>query len=117
LKSGNSSPTTDQGVPIERPTGSATLTITLGPSRFGGNAEGNQAHYLVATFGIVVSALIGVGGAVLTLHIATNLTTLAMGELGLGLAASVLIAVCSRRERRKGSPRLSSGCSRKPQRR
>jgi hypothetical protein len=78
------------------------MTITLGPAQLGGTAEGNHAHYLIATFGIVVSNLIGVGGAVLTLHTAANLTTLALAELGLAFAAAVLIAVCSRRRGRKG---------------
>jgi hypothetical protein len=108
LKTGNSSSTTDQVVPIERPTGSATLTITLGPAQLGRAAEGDQAHYLIATFGIVVSALIGVSGAVLTLHTAANLTTLALAELGLACAAAVLIAVCSRRGGRKGRRRSAA---------
>jgi hypothetical protein len=108
MKAGNSSSTTDQVVPLERPTGSATLTISLGPAKLGGTAKGTQAHHLITTFGIAGSALVGVGGAVLTIHVATSLTALALAEVGLAFAAMVLITVCRWPWRRKIKSRAIS---------
>ena len=103
----DSSPALDPGAG-EPPTSSARLRIAVQPW---GMAEGtvppDQAHLLITIFGILSSASSGIGGAVLTVHVAPNLTTLAYAELALAFVATVFIGVCGlapalrKRKRRK----------------
>jgi hypothetical protein len=102
----------DSAVPLalaleEQPTQAAQLKITEQPARLKitaprwGTAEGivppSEAHHLITTFGLVVSALTGAASAVLTLSIDPHLIALAGLELVLAAAVAVLIAVCGRR--------------------
>ncbi|MGD0606150.1 MAG: hypothetical protein ABSA53_21505 [Streptosporangiaceae bacterium] len=100
---GRTKPPTPEPV-SDDPTPAAKLTIKVGPSQL---AEGivppEQARHLITTFGILGCVFAGVSGAVLTLHIAANLTTLAFAELVLALTASVLIAWCGRKSKRGSS--------------
>ena len=83
----------------ELPTASANLTIKVGPAQPWGTAKGivppGQAHYLVTTFSMLGCAIAGIGGVVLTLHVAHGTTgvVLAFAELALALVVAVLIAV------------------------
>lgn len=90
-------PTHDPPVPPEKPGPEAWLKISVGPAQLGGTAEGSvppdQAGHLITTFGMLGSAISGIGGAVLTLHIAPSLTVVAFAELVLALLLAVLIAV------------------------
>jgi hypothetical protein len=77
----------------------AKLALGVGPDRRWGTAEGtvppDQARHLITAFCILGSAGTGIAGAVLTLRIAPSLTTPALAELILALAAAVLTAACS----------------------
>ena len=99
----------------EAPSPYAELQIKLGPVQGDwGSAEGHvpsgEAHHLVTTFGILGSAFVGAGGAVLTLSISHTFTWLALAELALALVAAVLIAAAgrsdapTRRNRKHPSP-------------
>jgi membrane protein implicated in regulation of membrane protease activity len=80
------------------------------PSAHAGRGPPDQADLLITTIIILSSAIAGIGGAVLTLHIAANLTGLALVELALELMATLLIAVCSRaRANRKYEPGRKTG--------
>lgn len=82
---------------VEPPGPYAELSVQLGPAQPWGSAKGKvppeQAHHLVATFGIVSSVIAGIAGAVLTLRIAAGLTGPAYAELALAFAGAVLIAL------------------------
>jgi hypothetical protein len=96
----------------DRLTSAAKLTIKVGPSQLAeGTVPPEQARHLITTFGIMGCVFSGVGGAVLTLHIAASLTTLAFAlafaELILALVASALIALCSRATARRPDPQPS----------
>jgi hypothetical protein len=82
----------------------AQLTIKVGPEQRWGAAEGSvpgeQAHYLITTFGVLGTifgilgcACAGVTGAVLTLE-DSRLAGLALAELILAFVAMILIAAC-----------------------
>lgn len=95
--------------PAERPTRAAQLKIRTEPARVKFNvwrwltAEGSvppaDARHLITTFGIMGAAISGPAGVVLTLHISPKLTTIAIIELALAMAAALLIAACSRSRR------------------
>ncbi|HEY2579084.1 MAG TPA: hypothetical protein VGI74_22480 [Streptosporangiaceae bacterium] len=86
------------------PTGFAELEISLGPTpRARGRVPPDQAHHFITTFGLLGSAASGIGGAVLTLHIAASLSGLALAELGLALLVALLIAVCGHTQARRAS--------------
>lgn len=95
----------------ERPTSSAKLTISLGPTQASGSAEGtvppDQAHYLITTFGILGCAMTGSAAAAITLRIgpAHDAPALALAELAFALIAAVLIAFCGRTPARHKSKR------------
>jgi hypothetical protein len=90
----NKSPTADLML-AERPTAAAKLTIKIGPAQLAeGTVPPDQARHLITTFGILGSIVSGIGGAVLTLHVAPTLIALAFAELVAALAAAALIAVC-----------------------
>jgi hypothetical protein len=90
----NKSPTTAP-VLAELPTAAAKLTIKVGPAQLAeGTVPPDQARHLITTFGILGSVFSGIGGAVLTLHVAPTLIALAFAELALAFAAVALIAAC-----------------------
>jgi hypothetical protein len=99
--------------PAERPTRAAQLKIRTEPARVKFNvwrwltAEGSvppaDARHLITTFGVMAAAISGPAGVVLTLHISPKLTTIAIIELALAMAAALLIAACSR-IRQEGEP-------------
>lgn len=91
---------------LPEPTEFAELEISVGPAqRARGRVPPDQADLLITTFSILSSAVAGIGGAVLTLHIAATLTGLALAELALAFVVALLIAVCSyTRARRKNEP-------------
>jgi hypothetical protein len=104
---GRNRPPTLEPVP-DNLTSAAKLTIKVGPSQLAeGTVPPEQARHLITTFGILGCVFSGVGGAVLTLHIAASLTTLAFAELILALVASALIALCSRATARRPDPQPS----------
>ena len=84
--------------PSEEPTPCAELEIQVGPALPLGSAKGRvppgQTGYFIMMFGIWGSVAAGIAGAVLTLRIASRLTGIALAELGLALAAALLIAAC-----------------------
>jgi hypothetical protein len=91
---------------LPEPTGFAELEISLGPTpRARGRVPPDQAHYFITTFGMLGSVASGIGGAVLTLHVAAGLTGLALAELGLALAAALLIAICGQTQASRVSGR------------
>lgn len=93
----------------ERPTSFAQLEIQVGPALPWGTARGRvpdgQAHHLITTFGEVAAVVAGVGGAVLTLHVARGTTgvVLAAAELVLALVAAVFIFIAARTPGRRSS--------------
>lgn len=98
----NKSPTS--GPPPAEPTAAAKLTVKVGPAQLAeGTVPPEHARHLITTFGILGCMFSGIGGVVLTLHVAAGLTTLALAELALTLAATVLIAVCDRAAARRKS--------------
>lgn len=74
-----------------------------------GTVPPDQARHLVTTFGILGSVFSGIGGVVLTLHIAPRLGGLALAELVLALAAAVLIAACGRHQGDRKNARVTEG--------
>lgn len=88
----------------EQPTPAAQLKIKADPARVKvtarrwGTAEGTvppaEAHHLINMVGILGGAITGITGAVLTMRIGPRFTPLALAELGLALAAMVLITAC-----------------------
>jgi hypothetical protein len=92
------SPFAHEPVPAERPTSFAELEIQVGPATPWGTAKGrvppDQTNYFIMTFGVLGSVVTGTAGAVLTLRIAPGLTSLALAELILALAAALIIAAC-----------------------
>jgi hypothetical protein len=91
----NKSPTT-AALLAELPTAAAKLTIKVGPAQLAeGTVPPDQARHLITTFGILGCTFSGIGGAVLTLHVAPTLTALAFAELALAFVAAALIAVCA----------------------
>ena len=101
----------------EQPSPNAELRFSLGSLPPQGSLTGlvpaGQAHYLITTFGIVLAAAAGIGGAVLTLH-ATGDALTVYSELAIALIAVVLIAICGGRtviERKhvEGEPGGSQG--------
>ena len=90
----------------EQPTPAAQLKIKADPARVKvtarrwGTAEGTvppaEAHHLINMVGILGGVITGIAGAVLTMRIGPRFTPLALAELGLALAAIVLITVCCR---------------------
>ena len=102
------------------PTPAARLVIKVGPSQLAeGTVPPEHARHLITTFGVLGCVFTGVGGAVLTLHIAATLTILAFTELALALAASALIVACSRAAARGPARRrgIRAGWTGKPGRR
>jgi hypothetical protein len=105
---GKSDPPAEESLPAPGP--GADLKLSRGPiaklkfsigtmppkGSITGLVPAGQAHHLITTFGIVLAAVAGIGGAVLTLHATSDAITV-YAELALALVASVLIAVCSRR--------------------
>lgn len=114
----SNSPPPPAPFPGERPTSSARLSISMGPTQVGGTAEGNvppdQAHHLITTFGILGCAITGSAAAVATLRLAPAgaAPAAAFAVLAFNLAAAILIGLCghtpARRKssRRKGSQNL-----------
>lgn len=98
-------------VPVEQPTSSAKLTITVGPAQFDGAAVGtvppHRAHHRITTFGIMGCTIAGAGAAVVTLRIAPvgTAAVLTIAELAFSLAAAILIAVYSRTPAQRMSSR------------
>jgi hypothetical protein len=90
---------------MEKPSSAARLTIKVGPAVAQGRVPPDGAHRLITTFGILGSAAVGTGGAVLTLSIARTLVWLALAELVLALAAAALIAAAGRANRPDRSDR------------
>jgi hypothetical protein len=101
---------------LPEPTEFAELEISVGPAqRARGRVPPDQADLLITTFSILSSAVIGIGGAVLTLHIAATLTGLALAELAFAFVATLLIAACSRtRANRKNKPGRKTGGRKRP---
>ena len=90
----NKSPTT-AALLAELPTAAAKLTIKVGPAQLAeGTVPPDQARHLITTFGILGCTFSGIGGAVLTLHVAPTLIALAFAELALAFVAAALIAAC-----------------------
>jgi hypothetical protein len=100
------SPSVHGPAPLERPGPFAELEIRVGPVRPWGTAKGrippDQAWYFIMTFGILANVITGTAGAILTLRIAPRLTGVAMAELILALAATLLIAACGLARERAG---------------
>lgn len=84
----------------ERPSPNAELKLSVGSLPPQGSLTGlvpaGQAHYLITTFGIVLAAAAGIGGAVLTLHVTRDALTV-YAELAFALIAVALIAICGGR--------------------
>ncbi len=121
------SPATHELVLGERPTRAAQLKITAEPARVKftarrwliaeGTLPPGEARQLIAAFGILGSVVASIAGAVLTLRISPELTTLALAELVLACAGAVLIAVCGRARRggrETGRPEIPRGLGVKP---
>jgi hypothetical protein len=96
---------------LPEPSEFAELEISVGPAqRARGRVPPDQADLLITTFSILSCAVTGIGGVVLTLHIAATLTSLALAELVLALVIALLIAVCSHtRVNRKNQRGRTSG--------
>ncbi len=99
------SPAAHEPGPAEQPTQAAELKLAVGPATAGGSVPPGEAHHYITTFGILVSVIAGIAGAVLTLRIGSGVTTLrvtsgltvlGLAELGLALASAVIIAICGR---------------------
>lgn len=84
----------------EQPSPNAELKLSVGSLPPQGSLTGlvpaGQAHYLITTFGIVLAAAAGIGGAVLTLHVTSDALTV-YSELAFALIAVALIAICGGR--------------------
>jgi hypothetical protein len=90
----------------EQPTAAAELKITERPAQlkitgqWWGTAEGNvppsEAHHLITTFGLVMSAFTGAASSVVTLRIDPHLVALAVFELIFAAVVAGLIAFCAR---------------------
>jgi hypothetical protein len=87
--------------PVEQPTSSARMTLSLRPVEIEGTAEGvvpaGEAHALITTFGTITMGVAGIAGAAITVHIAPSRALglsfgLALAELVLALVVIVLIA-------------------------
>jgi hypothetical protein len=90
----NKSPSSRQ-VLAELPTAAAKLTIKVGPAQLAeGTVPPDQARHLITTFGILGCDFSGIGGVILTLHVAPTLIILAFAELAITLASAALIAAC-----------------------
>jgi len=97
------SPAAHEPGPAEQPTQAAELKVAVGPATAGGSVPPGEAHHYITTFGILVSVIAGIAGAVLTLRIGSGvltlrvtsgLTILGLAELGVALASAVIIAIC-----------------------
>jgi|SRR5690242_18524161 len=81
----------------EPPTAAARLVIKVGPAQLAeGTVPPDQARHLITTFGILGCIFSGIGGAVLTLHVAAAPSALAFAELAIALAGAALIALAGR---------------------
>lgn len=86
----------------EQPTTSAMMRIKVGPDGWGGSVDGvvpnGQAHHFISTLGIMGSTWAGLlAAAYSTQH--SSAVALPLAELGTGLLASLLIAICGRAKR------------------
>jgi hypothetical protein len=88
-----------EALPAPGPDAELKLSVTPWGS-FISRVPADQAHHLITTFGIMVSAVAGTVGAVLVFH-ATRDALPVYAMLGLALVAAVLVAVCGRLETRK----------------
>jgi hypothetical protein len=86
-------------LPPPGPDARLELSVTKWGS-FISRVPADQAHHLITTFGIVVSGIAGITGAVQTFH-ATHDALPAYAELALALIAAVLVAVCGQMEIKK----------------
>ena len=115
----NKSPTTASRL-AELPSAAAKLTIKVGPAQLAeGTVPPDQARHLITTFGILGCIFAGIGGAVLTLHVARTLIALAFAELALALAGAALIAACGHvpAHRENDHPAITAGQPLPPARR
>jgi hypothetical protein len=107
----NKSPTTAPPL-AELPTAAAKLTVKIGPAQLAeGTVPPDQARHLLTTFGILGCIFSGIGGAVLTLHVAPTLVALAFAELALALVGAALIAACGHvpASRESDQPGITAG--------
>jgi hypothetical protein len=87
--------------PVEQPTSSARLELSVRPDGIKGSAEGivppGEAPALIRTFGAIAMGVAGITGATITLYVAPSRAlawffSLALAELVLALVVIVLIA-------------------------
>src|SRR5690348_7171205 len=94
----------------EPPTAAARLVIKVGPAQLAeGTVPPDQARHLITTFGILGCIFSGIGGAVLTLHVAPARSALAFAELAIALAGAALIALAGRVPIRHGDDHGRTG--------
>jgi hypothetical protein len=86
-------------LPPPGPDAELKLSVTKWGS-FTSRVPADQAHHLITTLGILVSAIAGIAGAVQTFH-ATRDPLPVYAELALALIAAVLVAVCGQIEIKK----------------
>jgi hypothetical protein len=85
--------------PAEQPTEYAELRVSVRPVSVQRTVPRGETHRIIATLGILGSAVAGIGGTVLTIRIAADMTAIVLGgaELALALIAAILIALAGGR--------------------
>jgi hypothetical protein len=108
----------------EQPTPAAQLKIKAEPARVKvtarrwGTAEGTvppaEAHHLINMIGILGSVITGTAGVVLIMRIGPTFTPLALAELGLTLAAMLLVTIGGRDRNKNREEEHAAPGPRKP---